>query len=393
MATDTQLAYRNQLLAILPISDNPKYSISDLEFMVLNKSSLEKESGDTPPSLPSSVSKADADTAYAPLNSNTLDSYIIGGSGGSIGSVSQSVFIGKSAGAANTTGSQNVFIGYQTGQSNTEINGLVAIGDRALRAWNGIGVINTSAIVAVGESALASLVGPDGSGTALGGFALLSCTTGGINTAVGCSALQNLTTANACTAVGDAAGAAIISGSYNTIIGRNALSGCTTGQANTALGFQAGIGPDNANTITGAYNTWIGTSSGPLSTAAQADPSYAVGVGYNTAAAYQGTAVGEAATALGYRSTALGSTASAHAGSWWSLALGYGTVCGDYGCVAIGTDSGGTGATSTVANRISLGTANHTTQILGLPAFTAGCKYVVADASGILRLSTLGPVS
>lgn len=78
MAVDQVLAYRNQLLSVLGISDNSKYSVSDLEFMVFNKTSLEKESGDIPSSLPSSVSKVDADNSYASLTGSvksTINSF------------------------------------------------------------------------------------------------------------------------------------------------------------------------------------------------------------------------------------------------------------------------------------------------------------------------------
>jgi hypothetical protein len=67
--------------------------------------------------------------------------------------------------------------------------------------------------------------------------ALLSNTTGGINTAVGTSTLNANTT-----------------GGYNTAAGAGALNSSTTGGDNTALGYFAG-----GNNVTGSNNTFIGS--------------------------------------------------------------------------------------------------------------------------------------
>jgi hypothetical protein len=75
------------------------------------------------------------------------------------------------------------------------------------------------------------------------------------------------------------------------------------------------------------------------------------------------------------------------------MGLGYATAASANGAVAIGTDNTGAGAATAVVNEIALGTALHTTKLLGTPAFVAGDQYLVIDAAGHIHKSGLGPVS
>lgn len=86
-------------------------------------------------------------------------------------------------------------------------------------------------------------------------------------------------------------------------------------------------------TTTGAFQTCIGRGAGQ-GTTTQVDAI---------------TCIGAYAVASGANATAIGSATSA----------------GAAGAVAIGRDSGGTGASTTTANEIKVGTANHTTNIIG----------------------------
>jgi hypothetical protein len=86
---------------------------------------------------------------------------------------------------------------------------------------------------------------------------MLSCTTGGGNTAVGFQAAYSGTTALDNTAVGLNALIANTSGSYNTAIGRQALNANTTASNNVAVGYQAGY-----SVTTGGVNTFVGRYAG-----------------------------------------------------------------------------------------------------------------------------------
>ena len=87
-----------------------------------------------------------------------------------------------------------------------------------------------------------------------------------------------------------------------------------------------------------------------------------------------------ASAGTGSFNTYVGETAR-HSGSndpSYALGLGSKTAADANGSVAIGTDSGGVGASSTVANQFVLGTANHRYLMPGLPTANPGA------GSGIL---------
>jgi hypothetical protein len=113
-----------------------------------------------------------------------------------------SVFMGFSAGLANTTGSNNTVVGCYASTSNTTTGSNVAIG-----------------------------------------FAAARYNTGSENTSLGYEALRGTNGTS--------------TGSYATALGRSALTANTTGAYNTAAGYAAGY-----KTTSGGYNTYVGNYAG-----------------------------------------------------------------------------------------------------------------------------------
>jgi hypothetical protein len=217
--------------------------------------------------------------------------------------------------------------------------------------------------IAIGHLAGASATNPWLSQfTAVGNGALQYLTTATGCAAFGENALQSVTTGNANTGVGVDAGYLITLAGGCTVMGSGAGKGITTGSNNTHFGTAAGVTATVLNAVSTAQSTvFVGSNAGPNSTTQH---SYV-------------TAVGDIATTDGSYAGAFGYNAGAHAA----------------GAYAFGVDSSGTGAISSTANLIVIGTANHSTQIAGMPAFVTGDKYVVVNSAGVLHISSLGPVS
>ncbi|CAD5344147.1 hypothetical protein FLA105535_04152 [Flavobacterium bizetiae] len=159
---------------------------------------------------------------------------------------------GLSALSSNTTGTANTAIGSEALLSNISANNNTAIGNWALRL-NQTSPSNT----ALGVNALTKLLSGVGFNTAVGASALGDLTTGNQNIAVGASSLRRATTGN-----------------FNMAIGNNTLSKLTTTNNNTAIGANAGTG------ITGANNTAIGFLSN--GTSAVSSGSYNTTLGYQS---------------------------------------------------------------------------------------------------------------
>ena len=106
---------------------------------------------------------------------------------------------------------------------------------------------------ALGDSALFNLT-TGGSNTAIGADALVSNTGGSSNTAVGVQALDSNTTGNSNTAIGVAALVINTTGRENTAIGVDTLLANTTGNDNVACGFEALF-----HNTTGIQNTATGS--------------------------------------------------------------------------------------------------------------------------------------
>ena len=165
---------------------------------------------------------------------------------------SNNTAVGYQALKANTTGTSNTAVGKGALDANTTASNNAAFGLDALGA-NTTGNSNT----AVGKGALA--ISTTGAGNvAVGTNALSNNGVGGSNNvAVGASAFNSNTTAEAGTAIGASALSANTTGLSNTAVGYGALLQNTTGANNTAIGATAGWDPAPANT-TGSNNTFIG---------------------------------------------------------------------------------------------------------------------------------------
>jgi hypothetical protein len=177
-----------------------------------------------------------------------VNSVYIGDGAGNTGhtNATKSVCIGKSAGAALTTGDHNVFIGYLAGNAATTAQRCVFIGRNA-----GGASVSGDSNVFVG----------DGAGQA---------TTGNNNTFVGFSAGNATTTGNDNVFFGYLAGAGNTQGARNFFMGRQAGDANTTGSDNVFMGYSSG----HVNT-TGNGNIYIGRQAGNAN-----DGSYNVLIGY-----------------------------------------------------------------------------------------------------------------
>lgn len=140
------------------------------------------------------------------------------------------VSIGASAGNSQTSGTNNVNVGYRAGYANSTGFSRTCIGTSA-GFWN-TGGVNT----AVGYSALQ---GASGSST------------GAYNTAIGAECLEDVETGAGNTGLGYQAGELITTGSYNTCLGYQAGDTHLTGSNNTIIGNQAEASSTSvSNTIT-----------------------------------------------------------------------------------------------------------------------------------------------
>lgn len=172
----------------------------------------------------------------------------------------------------------NLYIGRGAGVSNVNVfspgtfhGGLnTAIGDSALGA-NNTGTNNT----ALGNKVLRS----NTSGyynTAMGTYSLASNTTGQFNTALGAYSLYMNTTGNANTALGRDCLLSLSSGGNNVAVGTNALRSLTSGSWNLGVGVAAGFGR-----VGGAENSFIGQGAGQITNGVVTTGGFNVFVGIN----------------------------------------------------------------------------------------------------------------
>ena len=218
-----------------------------------------------------------------------------------------------------STGNDNISIGLHSQRENTTGHYNVSMGTYTLDQ-NTDGCYNT----AIGYSPLRKLrTGYYNIG--IGYATMLENIAGSWNIAIGNETLRDMT-----------------NGVRNTVVGSRALNSMTEGNCNIAMGREAGFYPNGKNTPTtkGDFNTFLGYRSGQYSL--------------------------ENAN----RAVALGANATTHTDA---TALGYGTLAGGQGSVAIGRDSSGQSAVTYLDNEIKLGTENHRVKIdgsLNLPTKT-----------------------
>ena len=198
----------------------------------------------------------------------------------------------------------------------------------------------------------------------VGALALSAANTAPASVAVGYQALNTNSSGDQCTAVGYQALKANTLGSYNTAVGYQALTAqAGSGGAaalNTAVGRLAG----NAVT-TGYQNTLIGANVGSNGTALTTGFDNVL-AGYNAGftggSQYSATVgIGKGATIGASNTVAVGTNASASGSG--SVAIGTSASASGSGSVAIGRDSSSTAASTSTANEIALGTANHQVKI------------------------------
>ncbi len=323
---------------------------------------------------------------------------MIGRGAGVVHNVSEAVFIGTEAGAANTTGFDSTFIGHQAGANNTTAGDNTFVGTES-------GELNTSGYdnTFVGEESGANnttgyentFIGEDSGFANTTGFKntavgneTMSGGAGNFNTAIGNEAGNNFETGNRNTALGSVAGGDIGAGNANTMIGANA--GATTEHAdfNTFVGYQAGADNNrtnstlnaNRNTSLGAFagsanrvgedNVWVGaladagrwefnqasedafvagnTNAGLVAGPVTSNDSFMTlidqSVDRTTVVGANAGAIGDDATVFGYRAfaqgfggIAIGARAEAPFNN--SIAIGYGAVTKNVGTVVIGNDT------------------------------------------------------
>lgn len=172
-------------------------------------------------------------TSAGYTGNNVGDSVFIGYNAGIVNTANQGIFIGSSAGAANTTGDRNTFIGYCAGTSNTTAESNTAIGHGAKR------------------------YGATGSyGTFVGAYAGNN-TTADNNTFIGSASGQIVTTGGNNTFVGSETGVATTTAADNVFVGYRAGNHTIDGDRNTFVGYQTGFNNDS-----GINNTFVGWAAG-----------------------------------------------------------------------------------------------------------------------------------
>jgi len=180
----------------------------------------------------------------------------------------------------NTIGRFNTVVGIAAARDATNINGIVAIGDSAMRSQTNSGTLSDNTY---------------SQNTAIGYYAMAGdetlVNTGIANTAVGANALQNLKDGNHNVAIGPESLEANTSGSNNTVVGSNAMEHNTTGADNTAVGMDA----LNQNT-TGERNIAIGNNA--LAKNLEANYNISIGVlsQYSNTSGTRNISIGDAAS-------------------------------------------------------------------------------------------------
>ena len=240
--------------------------------------------------------------------SNTLIGY---NAGTAVTTGDSSTCIGYEAGKSIAAGTGNVHVGYQAGESNANNGYTTFVGYRAGRNntsfWN----------VAIGGEALMDCTSAAGI-TAVGAMAATNVTTGNYTTAVGYEACKATKDSYENTGIGfralkyadNAGGDHTFYGSWNVAVGAYALEDVTVGRQNTAIGKDAlkdATTPNNntavgyvamAGNTTGGDNTCVGAEAGQYITTGSENTL----IGYRTLFGLSGTYLtGNNNTCLGYK--------------------------------------------------------------------------------------------
>lgn len=267
------------------------------------------------------------------------------------------VYIGYQAAMSSTVADANVSIGYQAGPANAPFGEGIYIGYQAGMTDN------AGANIYIGYQAGAFSKTGQSNVIIGGGSASGTSFTASNLVVIGSGAGVALTSAASSVMIGANAGAGITGGSANVVIGYNSAD-LHTFSNGTFLGYQAGASNSGNN------NVGIGTSAGQ---------SLAAGIN-NVYLGYQ-SGFSPNASSSGSQQTCIGANTGLASATQFSYitCLGYGTTVGANGGVAIGVDSGGISATTSVGNQIALGTANHAVLIAG--KLTVGTANITGFSS------------
>jgi len=190
--------------------------------------------------------------------------------------------IGFSALKLCTTGVDNVAVGAYAGINTTTGSSNVLIGKSAGNAFN------SSNVVAIGKSALASINNANGNGSvAVGHESQTAMTSGSSNTSLGYFTLHDITTEIGNVAIGYKAGEFIRNDAsdFNVIIGQEAgVGGTAQRDYNVAIGYRAMGSAATQNNVGASNNVFIGSYSGN-GTWTTAASSNNTAVGYGTMSA------------------------------------------------------------------------------------------------------------
>lgn len=221
---------------------------------------------------------------------------------------SDNTFIGQNAGIITTIGLHNVFIGSAAGQINTEGNYNTFLGTNAGKM-----------------------------------------TDAHQNTFLGYNTGMNTTGGTDNTFVGAYAGEDNTSGSHNTAIGKAALLSCTNGSQNVALGFEAGWQSNGVSNLflgyqagrkhqAGMDNLFIGREAGYNNSNGSENVMIGYQAGMNASAALQSA---QTSTLIGYRA---GRISTGHSNTFLGGYAGHLDTLG-HSNIYIGYGAGGTGST------------------------------------------------
>lgn len=171
-----------------------------------------------------------------------------------INSGGTNLFIGNSAGLANTSGDQNTFLGNNAGLDNES-----GTANTFLGAWAGTSNIDGFDNVFVGKQA-GSTNTSGRYNTFLGSFSGPFSSSGSENTFIGNAAANLNETGFRNTFMGRLAGAVNTTGSYNTVLGAYADVASEDLTYATAVGANAEVGCSNCLVLGNNVNVGIGTS-------------------------------------------------------------------------------------------------------------------------------------
>jgi len=172
---------------------------------------------------------------------------------------------------------------------------------------------------------------------------------------------------------------ATASSAYAVAIG----GGGATASGNSSLALGVGAQASGTSSVGIINNSSTGQNSFAFAPGADATANDAIAFGSSSQATATGAWAQTGAQASGTYSIAAGyspdaaSNRGARATKKVAIALGGNTYANGVGSVALGTDSSGTGASTSTDNEIALGTANHIAIVKG--------KLVIADSSGGLH--------